>query len=142
MIEKFNDVPCREGGSIYRSYFEKVKMIYEVDPVKAGEMAISIMEQVLTGQMSTDDVMIKIALTEIVNTSNRQANEFEKKLEASKEKKKQEQQLELIAQLSKQGLTQKQIGERIGTTQQTIGNRLNLIKKDYPELLNTSNFKF
>lgn len=135
MIKKFNDVPCRDGGSIYRSYFEKVKMIYEQDPMKGGELAVSIMELILTGQMSTDDVMLKMSLTEVACQSEKRANDFDKKMEAVKEKKKQEQKLDLIAQLSCQGLTQKQIGDRIGTSQQTVGNRLNLIKNEYPELL-------
>lgn len=29
-------------------------MIYEQDPMKGGELAVSIMELILTGQMSTD----------------------------------------------------------------------------------------
>lgn len=110
-------------------------MIYLDDPMVGGELAVSIIEQVLTGQMSTDNPMLKMSLTEVVQTSNKRANEFDKKIEVVKEKKKQEQKLELIAELSCQGLTQKQIGERIGVSQQTIGNRLNLIKKEYPELL-------
>lgn len=79
--------------------------------------------------------MLKMSLTEVACQSEKRANEFDKKMEVVKEKKKVEQKLDLIAQLSCQGLTQKQIGDRIGTSQQTIGNRLNLIKKEYPELL-------
>lgn len=103
--------------------------------MKGGELAVSIMELILTGQMSTDDMMLKMSLTEVACQSEKRANDFDKKMEAAKEKKKQDQKLDLIAQLSCQGLTQKQIGDRIGTSQQTVGNRLSLIKKEYPELL-------
>lgn len=112
-------------------------MIYEQDPMKGGELA---MELILTGQMSTDDMMLKMSLTEVACQSEKRANDFDKKMEAAKEKKKQDQKLDLIAQLSCQGLTQKQIGDRIGTSQQTVGNRLSLIKKEYPELLEKYKF--
>lgn len=115
-------------------------MIYEQDPMKGGELAVSIMELILTGQMSTDDMMLKMSLTEVACQSEKRANDFDKKMEAAKEKKKQDQKLDLIAQLSCQGLTQKQIGDRIGTSQQTVGNRLSLIKKEYPELLEKYKF--
>lgn len=115
-------------------------MIYEQDPMKGGELAVSIMELILTGQMSTDDMMLKMSLTEVACQSEKRANDFDKKMEAVKEKKKQDQKLDLIAQLSCQGLTQKQIGDRIGTSQQTVGNRLSLIKKEYPELLEKYKF--
>lgn len=115
-------------------------MIYEQDPMKGGELAVSIMELILTGQMSTDDMMLKMSLTEVACQSEKRANDFDKKMEAAKEKKKQDQKLDLIAQLSCQGLTQKQIGDWIGTSQQTVGNRLSLIKKEYPELLEKYKF--
>ena len=36
--------------------------MHAVDPVKAGELAVSAIELVLTGEMSSDDVMIDMLL--------------------------------------------------------------------------------
>lgn len=45
MIKKFNEVPQhRDGGAIYWSYFEKIKMMHDIDPALAGELAISMFE--------------------------------------------------------------------------------------------------
>lgn len=45
MIEKFNEVPQhRDGGAIYWSYFEKIKMMHDIDSALAGELAISMFE--------------------------------------------------------------------------------------------------
>ena len=72
MIEYFNDAEMRNSGVIYSSTFEQIKKLHTVDPEKAGELAISAIELVLTGQMSSDDVMIDMMLTTIkaINDSN------------------------------------------------------------------------
>ena len=65
MIEFFNEVPTKNTGIIYNSTLEQIKKLHAVDPEKAGELAISAIELVLTGQMSSDDVMIDMMLTTI-----------------------------------------------------------------------------
>lgn len=49
--------------------------------------------------------------------------------------------LDKIAELAAFGLRQREIGERLGLSQQIISYRLNLIKKNYPELLQTNSTK-
>jgi DNA-binding transcriptional regulator LsrR (DeoR family) len=49
--------------------------------------------------------------------------------------------LDKIAELAASGLRQREIGERLGLSQQIISYRLNLIKKNYPELLQTNSTK-
>lgn len=44
--------------------------------------------------------------------------------------------LETIVELKRQGMTQKQIGERLGVSQQAIGKRLTIMQTEYPELYN------
>lgn len=137
MIKEFKGRPIREGGGIYRSYYEKAKMLYEQDPMKGGELAMSILEQLITGQISTDDVMIKIAMTEIIQTSDKKADEWDKKMEAQRQARIEKMSLDKIAQLYTQGRTQREIGSIIGVTQQVVSNRLQTIRKDFPELLAT-----
>ena len=62
MIERFNEVPRRDSAIIYGSSLEQIQQYYEMDPAAAGELAISIIELALTGQMSTNNPLIKMAL--------------------------------------------------------------------------------
>ena len=50
--------------------------------------------------------------------------------------------LDKIAELAASGLRQREIGERLGLSQQIISYRLNLIKKNYPELLQTNPIEY
>ena len=65
MIELFKETEMRNSGVIYNSTFEQIKQLYEVDPEKAGELAISAIELVLTGEVSSDDMMVSMLLTPI-----------------------------------------------------------------------------
>ena len=47
MINNFKETQVRDTGVIVKSVFEQIKMIHAVDPVKAGEMAISAIELIL-----------------------------------------------------------------------------------------------
>ena len=135
MIEYFNEVEARNSGVIYNSTFEQIKKLYAVDPEKAGELAISAIELVLTGQMSSDDVMIDMMLTTIraINDSNIQ--KYENKVENSKQKKIREMKLAEIAELMRQGWKQREIGEKLNMSQQNVSYRIGIIRAQYPDLL-------
>ena len=45
--------------------------------------------------------------------------------------------LDKIAELYQSGLKQREIGERLGLSQQIVSYRIDMIKKKYPELLQT-----
>lgn len=62
MIKEFNNLPVRESGIIYDHTLNQIKEFYAVDPNLAGELAISAIELVLTGETSTDNEVIKIML--------------------------------------------------------------------------------
>ena len=135
MIEMFNDVEIRKSGIIYSSLLEQIKRMYAVDPDKAGELAISAIELVLTGQMSSDDIMVDMLLQPLLAIRDKDEDEYEKKKEAARNKKIEDMKLREIAELYMQGYSQAQIGERLGIKQQTISYRLTVIKSNYPELL-------
>lgn len=135
MIEMFNDVEIRKSGIIYSSLLEQIKRMYAVDPDKAGELAISAIELVLTGQMSSDDIMVDMLLQPLLAIRDKDEDEYEKKKEAARNKKIEDMKLREIAELYMQGCSQAQIGERLGIKQQTISYRLTVIKSNYPELL-------
>ena len=62
MIDVFNDVEMRKSGIIYNSTLEQIKKLYAVNPEQAGELAISAIELTLTGQFSSDDMIIELML--------------------------------------------------------------------------------
>ena len=135
MIEQFKDLEMRKSGLIYNGTFEQIKKLYEVDPEKAGELAISAIEFVLCGDISSDDMMVSLMLEPIrpINESN--SIKYDQKVESARQKKITEQKLDLIADLSKRGFRQREIADRLGLTQQMVSYRLGVIKSSYPELL-------
>lgn len=135
MIEKFNDVEIRNSGIIYSSTFEQIKKMYAVDPEQAGELAIAAIELVLTGQISSDDVMIELMLepTKVINERN--VEKYEHKVESGRSKKIHDQKLDQIADLISKGFKQREVAERLGLTQQVVSYRWSVIKSNYPELL-------
>ena len=135
MIEYFNDVEVRGSGVIMSSVFEQVKKMYAVDREMAGELAISAIELVLTGQFSSDDAMIDMLLApaKVINDHNVQRYEVRK--EGSKNKKIKDMKLDEIAEMLKNGMKQKEIAERLYISQQTVSYRMGLIRTQYPELM-------
>lgn len=135
MIEQFNDVEVRSSGIIMSSVFDQVRKMHAVDPEMAGELAISAIELVLTGQISSDDAMIDMLLApaKVINDHNIQ--KYEIRREGSKNKKIKEMKLEEIAEMFKNGCKQREIAERLNLSQQTVSYRLGLIRTQYPELM-------
>ena len=135
MIEQFNEVEVRGSGIIMSSVFDQIKKMHAMDPEMAGELAISAIELVLTGQISSDDAMIDMLLApaKVINDHNVQRYEIRK--EGSKNKKIKEMKLEEIAEMYKNGVKQREIAERLHLSQQTVSYRLGLIRTQYPELL-------
>lgn len=135
MINKFKENSRRDSAIVYGTVYDQAKSLYEMDAALGGEFAMSVLELVMTGEISSDDKMIAIMLKPTEYMSKKNAAAYDEKKEKAREKKKQNQQLEMIARLYKEGLSQRVIAQRVGTTQQTVGNRLGLIKREYPELL-------
>lgn len=135
MIESFNDVEMRNSGVVYSSTLEQIKELYAMDPEQAGELAISAIELVLTGQISSDDFYIKMMLTptKAVNQSNK--NKYDNRVENTRQKKIREMKLAEIADLMTKGWKQREIGEKLGISQQNVSYRIGVIRSSYPELL-------
>lgn len=137
MIQYFNDTEIRKSGVIYDSVFEQIKRMYMVDPEQAGELAIAAIELVLTGQISSDDVMIDMLLQPMAKMADVNRVKYEQKVEATRGKQIVDQKLEEIAEMYLQKIPQRLIGERLGLSQQIVSYRLSVIKSKYPELLQT-----
>ena len=135
MIEIFKDNEIRTSGLIYNSVLEQIKELYQYDPEQAGELAISAIELVLTGDISTDDVSIRLMLKPMQKINENNVAKYESKKEVQKQKKIQSDKLDKIAELMLSGMKQREIGERLGISQQLVSYRVDVIKKKHPELL-------
>ena len=135
MIECFNDVEVRSSGVIMSSVFDQVKKMYAVDPDMAGELAISAIELVLTGQISSDDAMIDMLLAPAKVINDHNVQRYENRKEGSKNKKIKDMKLDEIAEMLQNGMKQKEIAERLHISQQTVSYRMGLIRTQYPELM-------
>jgi predicted transcriptional regulator len=135
MIYEFNDVEMRNSGLIYNSTFNQIKQLHAMDPELAGELAISAIELVLTGGISSDDPMIGLFLEPMKKINENNHVKYDNKVENSRQKKIAELSLDKVAELMNQGYTQKQMGEKLHMSQQNISYRVNVIRTKYPELL-------
>ena len=135
MIECFNDVEVRGSGVIMSSVFDQIKKMYAMDPDMAGELAISAIELVLTGQISSDDAMIDMLLAPAKVINDHNVQRYENRKEGSKNKKIKDMKLDEIAEMLQNGMKQKEIAERLHISQQTVSYRMGLIRTQYPELM-------
>ena len=141
MIERFNEVPRRDSAIIYGSSLEQIQQYYEMDPAAAGELAISIIELALTGQMSTNNPLIKMALANFKDVAVKNTKKYEKKKEAELEKRIEKLQLREIADMLNRGIKQKEIAEHFHRGASTISDRIKVLKTEFPELLTENSEK-
>lgn len=135
MIEVMKDTEIRDSGIIYSSTLQQIKQLHSIDPVKAGEFAISAIELLLTGEISSDDAMIKIMLIPANVISKKNQYNYDMTCERNKKSQYEDGKFELIAELVNQGKTQTAIAKELGVSQQTISKRIKTIKNEYPQLL-------
>jgi predicted transcriptional regulator len=138
MIDQFKELEMRHSGLIYEGTFEQIKKLHEVDPQLAGELAISAIEFVLTGEISSDDMMVNLLLEPMRTVNQNNKNKYEEKVESARMKKITDMKLDKIAEMAREGCKQREIGERLGLSQQIISYRMGVIKTSYPELLTGS----
>ena len=135
MIEMFKENEMRNSGIVYNSTFEQIKQLYEADPERAGELAISAIELVLTGDISSDDMMFGLLLEPMRKINENNQVKYENKVESARAKKINDMKLDKIAEMVNNGMKQRQIGEALGLSQQMVSYRISLIRSNYPDLL-------
>lgn len=142
MIKQFNEVEVRDSAIVQKSSFDRIKALMSVGRAElAGEYAISVIEVALTGQCSSDDFDVQMYLKDFEYMAAKNKNAHDLKVQITREKKIQEQKLDIIAELLNQGLTQTEIAKRLNTTKQTISNRTRLIRTQFTELLDKESSK-
>ena len=137
MIKKFKENPIRATGVINRGMFEQVKMLYMQNPAAGGELAISLMEQVLTGDHSSDDFMVEFAIANHKETIERNQTRYDASREAKHEAI--EDSLREIAELYNQGFKQAEIARKLKMTASNVSKKVSKIRKEFPNLLKDGN---
>lgn len=135
MIKEFNDVYPRDSAIIYASELEQIKKLFAEDPVLAGELAISAMELALTGQISSDNLIVQLSLEPMFKIGKQAKESYDRRKEIAQDKKIRQYRLDEIADMLNQGYNQSQIARALGTSRQTISNRIKIIQKDFPQLI-------
>ena len=133
MIKEFNDVEVRASGVINRGMFEQVKMLYLQNPEMGGELAVSLMEQVLTGQHSSDNFMVNFAIANHKEVIAQNQQRYDSSKEAKQEAI--EAGLRDIADLVNAGFKQVEIAAKLGLSQSVVSKKVSKIRKDFPHLL-------
>ena len=135
MIPYFKDNEVRDTGIIHNAILDQIKLLYDDNPEMAGELAISAIELVLTGDMSTNNNMIKVSLAQEKRISNANKEKYDRVVEAKRNKAITDGKLDIVAEMTLAGYNQKQIGEKLGISQQSVSKKLGVIRTTYPELL-------
>ena len=126
---------------IYESTWEQIKKLYSQNPEMAGELAISVIEQTLTGDISSTDFMIQIICEGLKPINQNAQQKYDNRVKSNKEHKRETQQLDKIVELIERGKTQEEIGKILGISRQTVSNRIKIIKEEYPELIKVDKCK-
>lgn len=132
LIKEFKNNEVRATGVINRGMFEQVKMLYMQDPAAGGELAVSLMEQVLTGDHSSDNFMVAFAIANHQETISKAQHNYD----LSKETKQNaiEEDLRKYVDLFKEGYTQAEIAKKLGGTQSSVSKKLTKARKEFPHL--------
>ncbi len=138
MIKNFLEIPkiMPPYAQIPTSFLKKLRRAYENKQYDYGlELAVSLMELYSFGHFSSDDEHIADLLE--IDESNAKAKvaSYVDKVKETKGMEIYNSQLDVIADMTKEGKTQREIAQALRIAQSTVSKRLARIKKEFPELL-------
>ena len=140
-IKEFKNTPIKDSSIVFRTSFEKVRELYPEYPELAAELAMSVLELSLTGDFSSDNIMIKMMLKETKEITDRNNKKWEESKESKQEARIAKLKLEQIASMLSDGMSQKAIAEALNESPQTINNRVKVLRSEFAHLLDASNQK-
>ena len=125
----------RKSGIIYNGMYQQIKEIEKTDPKMAGELAISYFEQILTGEITSKNPIITACVAGMAPIIENNIQKWDDRKEQANEKRIENLKLKEIAAMLNEGLTQEQIGNRLGVSKSAISKRVATMKKDFAWLL-------
>ena len=139
MIKEFKENEIRASGIINRGMFEQVKMLYQDNPEIGGELAVSLMEFILTGDFSSDNFMVKFAMANHKEVVVKNQERYDAKKEAKQEAI--ESGLREIAELLNAGMKQVDIARKLNMQPPNVSKKVAKIRKEFPWLLEAEDSK-
>lgn len=133
MIKEFKDNEIRPTGIINRGMFEQVKMLYKDNAELGGDLAVSLMEYVLTGDFSSDNFMVAFAMANHKEVVTRNQERYDARKEAKQEAI--ENSLREIADMVNAGMKQVDIARKLGLQPPNVSKKVAKIRKEFPWLL-------
>ncbi len=137
----------RDSGVIFRSTLETcLDMVYDGEEDMAFHYLLTAVEKTLDADITYDDPRLKYVYGELDRLIAKSHDRFDKKVQSKEQANIDHYQLEEIAEMFfSQGLTQRQIADRLGNiSQQGVSGRIKMIRSKYPELIekynSTTNF--
>lgn len=137
----------RDSGVIFRSTLETcLDMVYDGEESMAFHYLLTAVEKTLDADITYDDPRLKYVYGELDRLIAKSHDRFDKKVQSKEQANIDHYQLEEIAEMFfNQGLTQRQIADRLGNiSQQGVSGRIKMIRSKYPELIekynSTTNF--
>ena len=135
MIEKLKENEMRPSAVIFQSNLEQIRKLYPTNPQLAAELAIATIEMALTGETSSDDLMVEAMLAHFKHSSSSNAIRYDKRKENTKQAYIAKSKLDKIAELYNQGYKQIEIANKLNIAKSTVHDKIVKIKEDFPELL-------
>ena len=86
MIKEVKDLQARPTGIIYGSTWEQIKKLYDENPNLAGELAFSVIEQTLTGDISSDDLTIQSICNRLKPINQKAQQRYDNRVKNNREK--------------------------------------------------------
>ena len=121
-------------------------MVYDGEEDMAFHYLLTAVEKTLDADITYDDPRLKYVYGELDRLIAKSHDRFDKKVQSKEQANIDHYQLEEIAEMFfSQGLTQRQIADRLGNiSQQGVSGRIKMIRSKYPELIekynSTTNF--
>lgn len=126
----------RNSAVIYQSNLIQIRKLQASGNAElAGKLAIATIEVALTGETTTDDLMIELMLEQYKAQAGKNADKFDRTVESKKQNTIDKQGLREIADLMNEGYKQVEISKKLGVSPSTISDRVKRIRRDFPELL-------
>lgn len=135
-VPELKDIePMVPRVQIPKSILKLIRNVYRKNPMRAGELAISIIEMYFCGTYTSDDKHIADYMISYEEEAEGKIRSYEEKIENTRQEYIIDKQLDLIAEGLLEGLTQKEIGKKLNIPQGTVSKRIKKIREEYPELL-------
>lgn len=126
----------RNSAVIYQSNLIQIRKLQASGKSElAGKLAIATIEVALTGETTTDDLMIELMLEQYKAQADKNADKFDRTVESKRQGIIDKQGLREIADLMNEGYKQIEISKKLGVSPSTISDRVKKIRRDFPELL-------